>query len=148
MLFKGITKMPLKHCLAWGINCLAKKPAPVFDCPHSKQISPSVQFEPLLAQLCAIPVHPTSANQGAETGASLCASPPQGEAESTKIGSWPPFLQSRQPECPQPLLTAHAFQPLYQPHCSPLDTFKDLNIFFILCAPKLCPIFKVKLNQH
>lgn len=35
-------------------------------------------------------------------------------------------------ECPQPLLTARAFLPLYKLCCPPLEAFEDFNVLFFL----------------
>lgn len=39
--------------------------------------------------------------------------PPQNVAERNGVMPQPPFLQTRQPKCPQPLLTGRALQPFY-----------------------------------
>lgn len=50
------------------MNHYSRKPAPVYD----KGISPNVQSEPPLMQLCAIHIHPAVGSQGEELGTSLC----------------------------------------------------------------------------
>ena len=52
---------------------------------------------------CSCVPCPPRAPQGAETGTSLSASPPQEAAGSSQVASWPPFLQRA--KCAQPLLT-------------------------------------------
>lgn len=47
---------------------------------------------------------------GADPGSSLC-SPSSGAAGCCEAASQPPVLQTRQPWCPQALLTAHVSQP-------------------------------------
>lgn len=50
--------MPLERHLAWGSHYLSRKPAPVSDHPHNKEIFIIVCSEPPLAQLCVIPMCP------------------------------------------------------------------------------------------
>lgn len=48
-----------------------------FHHPHSKEIFLNIQSEPLLAQLCIIPMNPVISYKGEETGTSLSILPPQ-----------------------------------------------------------------------
>jgi len=41
---KGIVQMPLEHWQAWGINHITRKPVPVFDQSHGKEILPNIQL--------------------------------------------------------------------------------------------------------
>lgn len=50
---EGIIQMPLRHWQAWGIS---RKPLPVLDRPHCKEVFPNIRFEPTLAQISAIPL--------------------------------------------------------------------------------------------
>lgn len=50
---EGIIQMPLRHWQAWGTS---RKPLPVLDHPHGKEIFPNIRFEPTLAQISAIPL--------------------------------------------------------------------------------------------
>lgn len=108
----------------------------MFDHPHSKGIFPNIESKPPLAQLCAVSSCPIIGHQGEEISISISASPPQEVVERKQITSWPPFLQTRQPKCPQHLLTGHAFQPFDQ-FCYPfLDALKYINILFLLWSPE------------
>lgn len=60
----------------------------------------------------------------------------------SKGTSQPPFLPTRQPKCPQPLLAVHAFQPCWQLCCPPLNAFKYLTILFMLWKPELQAVLK------
>lgn len=55
----------------------------------------NVQFEPLLAQLCAVPTCPVSCDPGAEIGASLTTSHPQEAVGKNEVNSQPPLLQKK-----------------------------------------------------
>jgi len=47
----GMVQAPLKHCQAWGIDHLCRKPVAVFDHPLGKEMLPHVQAKPPLAQV-------------------------------------------------------------------------------------------------
>lgn len=105
------------------------KPVPVFDQPHRREMFPNVQCDPPLLQLCTIPMHPVISFHGKETGTSLSTSPSQEVVKSNEAFCLPFFLQTRQPRCPQALLTGHAFQPFDQLCCPPLDAFNSTSFF-------------------
>ena len=65
-------------------------------------------------------------------------SPLQEDIESNDVAPQPPFLQTRQAQSPQLLLTEHAFQTSHQLCCPPLDTFKDLFTSFSNCGAQNC----------
>ena len=60
-----------------SINHLTRKPVPVFDHLHSKEIFHNMQCDSPLMQLHAIPPCPFVSSQGEEPGTSLCF-PPSG----------------------------------------------------------------------
>ena len=121
--------MPLKPWQAWGIDHLSRKPVPAFDHPLGKEVLPDVQSKPPLAQLWTIPTHPVTGYQE-ESSAPPSPRPLQDAAESCEVAPQPPLLQNRQKQCPHLLLTGHAFQPLHQVLCPPLEALKDLNVLF------------------
>lgn len=86
------------------------------------------------ARLCAIPVCPVTGAQGAETGTSLCASPPQDAAESAEVTSRPPFSRPDSPGVLS-LLTSHAFQTFYPLCCPPLPS---TLVSFLYCGAQNC----------
>ena len=88
--------------------------------------------------LWAIPVCPFTGSQGEELSTSLSTSPPQEAVESNEVAPQPPFLQTRQIQNPQPLLTVHAFQLFHQLNCPPLDVFEYLWSF-LNCGAQNCP---------
>lgn len=57
-----------------------------------------------LTQRCAVTMCPLLGSQGTETGTSLPISPHQEAAEKNEVASQPPFVQTGQPKCPQPLM--------------------------------------------
>lgn len=75
-------------------------------------MSPSVQCEPHLAQLCAAPLHPIIRyHEQSPAPPSVFLTQEVVESEFT---SWPPLLHTGHPQCPQPLLKGHVFQLCYQ----------------------------------
>ena len=71
---RGTVQMPRKHGQAWGIDHLSGKPVPVFDHPLAKEMLPTVQSKPPLAQLWTIPTCPVTGYQGEELSTSLSTS--------------------------------------------------------------------------
>jgi len=70
--------MPLKHCQAWGIDHLSRKPVPGFDTLLvKKHFLLSGLTLPWQTQCWAVPTRPGTGHQGAELGTSLSMSPPQ-----------------------------------------------------------------------
>ena len=66
--------MLLKRQLAWGIDHLSRKPAPVFDQLVGKEMFPHVKSEAFLTQLWAIRMHPVNGYKGEEISTSLSTS--------------------------------------------------------------------------
>ncbi|KAK4826890.1 LOW QUALITY PROTEIN: hypothetical protein QYF61_012078, partial [Mycteria americana] len=59
--------------------------------------------------------------------------------ESDKVSPQPPFLQAKQPQYPQLLLTRLT---LHQLHCPSLDTVQHLNVPLVVGGPKLNSVFE------
>lgn len=91
-----------------------------------KKILPNIQSE--------IPTNTVARKQ---SPVPISVSPPHGVVENNAVTSWSPFLQNRQPKCPQLLFTGHDFQPFYQCYCPPLYAFKNLNIL-LYCEDQNC----------
>ena len=69
---------------------------------------PNVQSKAPLAQLEAISSHSVTCYLGEETDPHLATTSFQVVAESDQVSPQPPFLQAKQPQFPQPLLTGLA----------------------------------------
>lgn len=67
----------------------------------------------------------------------LYPSPLQGAVESHEVTSQPSFLQTRQTQSPQPLLTGHSFQPFHHLQCPSLDAFKYLSVTLLESTTKM-----------
>jgi len=74
------------------------------DHSFSKEIFPNIQSEPPLTQLEAISSRPVASYLGEETNTCLTTTSFQVVVESNKVPPEPPFLQTEQPQFPQPLL--------------------------------------------
>ena len=72
------------------------------DNPFSEEVFPNIQSKPPLAQLEAISSHPITCYLTEETSTHLATTPLQVVAESDKVSPQPPFLQTKQPQLPQP----------------------------------------------
>lgn len=96
--------MPLQHRQACGINHSSRKPIPVYDNPHGKEIISNIQSEHPLLHFWTIPVPHIIVYKGDKTGMSLSTSSPWEVAESNKGNYQFPFLQARQSKRPQSLL--------------------------------------------
>jgi len=90
---------------------------------------------------------PITGYQGEEINTSFSTSPPQEAVRSNKVAPQPPFLQTRQTQSPQLLLTGHTFQLFHQVWCPPLDAFKHVNILLQLWGPELFTALKVRPHQ-
>lgn len=115
------------------------------DHPHNKELFSNAQYEPTLAQLCAIPVCSIIDSHGVETSISLCF--PSLCNCRGHWGHFSAFFSDRQHKCPQPLLPGHAFHLCHQFSCYPLNVLKYHNIFFILWRPEMHTIFKVSCTS-
>ena len=109
-IIKGSVQIPFEHWQAWGFDYLSRKPLPVLNHPLDKEMLPDVQSEPPLGQLWTIPTRPGTGSQGEELSTSLSTFCPQGAIESNEAAPRPPFLQTRQAQSSQLLLTGHDFQ--------------------------------------
>ncbi|KAK4826281.1 hypothetical protein QYF61_006728, partial [Mycteria americana] len=81
------------------------QPLPMLDNPFSEEIFSNIQSKPPLAQLEAIPSRPIACYLAEETNAHLSTASFQVVVESDKVSPQPPFLQAKQPQFPQPLLS-------------------------------------------
>jgi len=70
-----------------------------------KEILPDIQSEPPTAQREAIASCPIACYLGEETNTYLAATSFQVAEESHKVSRQSPFLQAKQPQFPQPVLT-------------------------------------------
>ncbi|KAK4819628.1 hypothetical protein QYF61_008848 [Mycteria americana] len=62
--------------------------------------------------------------------------------ESNKVSPQPPFLQTKQPQLPQPLPISLVLQTLPQLRCPSLDTLQPLNVSLVVRGPKLNTVFE------
>ncbi|KAK4819568.1 LOW QUALITY PROTEIN: hypothetical protein QYF61_007079 [Mycteria americana] len=116
----------------------------MLDNPFGEDIFPNTQSNPPLAQLEAISSHPITFYLGKETDTHLATASFQVAVESDKVSPQPPFLQTNQPQFPQPLLIRLT---LHQLHCSSLDVFQHLSVFLVVRGPKLNTAFEVQPQQ-
>ena len=77
----------------------------MIDSPFGEKIFLSIRSKPLLAQLEAISYPPITCYLGRETNTNHATASFQVVVESIKVSSQSPFLQAKQPQFPQPLLT-------------------------------------------
>ncbi|KAK4824730.1 hypothetical protein QYF61_018118, partial [Mycteria americana] len=119
----------------------------MLDNPFSEVKFPHIQSKPPLAQLEAISSRPIACYLGEETDPHLSTTSFQAVVESDKVSPRPPFLQAKQPQFPQPLLTRLLLQTLHQLHCPSRDTLQHLNVFLVVRGPKLNTVFEVRPHQ-
>jgi len=74
------------------------------DHSFSKEIFPNTQSKPPQMQPEAIACHPITSYLGEETNTCLVTTSFQVAVESDKVPPQPTFLQTKQPQFPQPLL--------------------------------------------
>ncbi|KAK4830836.1 hypothetical protein QYF61_013765 [Mycteria americana] len=117
------------RCLGWGLHHCPGQPVPMLDNPFSEEFFPNIQSKPPLAQLEAISSHPITF------------------VESDEVSPQPPFLQTKQPQFPQPLLIRLVLQTLHQLCCPSLDTLQPLNVSLVVRGPKLNTAFEVRPHQ-
>ncbi|KAK4825734.1 hypothetical protein QYF61_002173 [Mycteria americana] len=106
-------------------------PVPMLDNPFSKDIFPNIQSKPLLTQLEAISSHPVASYLGEETDTHLTTTSFQAVVESDEVSPQPPFLQTKQPQFPQPLLIRLVLQTLHELRCPSLHTLQPLNVSLV-----------------
>ena len=70
-----------------------------------------------------------------------------GSCRSDKITPGPPFLQTEQPQLPQPVLIGLVLQTLPQPRCPCLDMLQHPRVLLIVRGPELNTGFKVCPHQ-
>ena len=91
------------------------------DNPFNKEFFPNIQPKPPLPQLEAISSCPISSHLTEETITHLTTTSFQVVVESYKVSSQPSFLQTQQPQFPQPLLVRLMLQAPHQLGCPSLD---------------------------
>ena len=74
------------------------------DASSSEEIFPNIQPKSPLTHLEAISFCPITCYLGEETNTHLATTSFQVVAESDKVSPGPPFLQTKQPQFPQPFL--------------------------------------------
>ncbi|KAK4817044.1 hypothetical protein QYF61_026170 [Mycteria americana] len=139
-------KMHLPHH-GRRLNHFPGQPVPMLDNPFSEVKFPNIQSKPPLAQLEAISSHPITCYLGEETDPHLSTASFQAVVESDKVSPQPPFLQAKQPQLPQPLLTRLVLQTLHQLRCPSLYALQPLNIPLVVGGPKLNTAFEVRPHQ-
>ncbi|KAK4817647.1 LOW QUALITY PROTEIN: hypothetical protein QYF61_023237 [Mycteria americana] len=138
---------PHVHLQGWGLNHFPGQPLPMLHNPFREEIVPHIQSKPLLAQLEAMSSCPITCYLGEETNTHHSTTSFQGVVESHKVSPQPPFLQAKQPQLPQPLLTRLLLQTLHQLRCPSLDTLQHLNVSLGVRGPKLNTAFEVRPHQ-
>ncbi|KAK4832039.1 hypothetical protein QYF61_020554 [Mycteria americana] len=122
-------------------------PVPMLHNPFAEENFPNTQPKPPLAQLEAFSSCPMACYLGEETNTHLTTTSFQVAVESDKVSPQPPFLQAKQPQLPQPLLTRLVLQTLHQLRCSSLDMLQHLNVSLVVRGPKLNTGFEVWPHQ-
>lgn len=110
----------------------ARKPAPVFDYLWRK-----ASLWQVWTSLDKSITHPITGYQGEEFSTSRSTSSPRQTLGSQEITPQPPFLQTRQAQGPQGLLTGPSFQPHHQLCYLPLDAWRTFT-FFLNCGAQNC----------
>ena len=77
----------------------------VLDNSFGEGIFPNIQSKPPLVQFEAVSSHPIACYLGEEADTHLATASFQVVVESDKVSPQPPFLQAKQPQFPQLLLT-------------------------------------------
>ncbi|KAK4818581.1 hypothetical protein QYF61_015381 [Mycteria americana] len=131
----------------WRLNHFPGQPVPMLDNPFSEVKFPNIQSKPPLVQLEAISSCPITCYLGEETDPHLSTTSFQVAVESEKVSPQPPFLQTKQPQFPQPLLIRLLLQTLHQLRCPSLDTLQHLNVSLVVGGPKLNTGFEVWPHQ-
>ncbi|KAK4826053.1 hypothetical protein QYF61_004168 [Mycteria americana] len=123
------------------------RPVPRFDNPFGEEIFPNTQSKHPLVQLEAISSCHMACYLQEETNTHLSTTSFQVVVESDKVSPQPPFLQTKQPQFPQPLLISLVLQTLHQLRCPSLDTLQHLNVSLVVRGPKLNTVFEVRPHQ-
>lgn len=120
----------------------------VFDHPHGNFFFFQISNLNLPDAALCHATHPVTSCQAEETGTLLSASPSQVVLiDSGEVTFQHLLLQTGQHKPPRPVITGHAYQPLCQLCCPPLDIFQVLNILFALWSPELYTVFNVRLHN-
>ncbi|KAK4823224.1 hypothetical protein QYF61_027565 [Mycteria americana] len=120
----------------------------LFQCLITSEVKfPHIQSKPPLVQLEAISSRPIPCYLGEETDSHLSTTSFQVVEESHKVSPQPPFLQTKQPQFPQPLLIRLVLQTLHQLRCPSLDSLQHLHVSLVVRGPKLNTVFEVRPHQ-
>jgi len=98
--------MSPKYLQGWLLNHFTGQP--MLDNPFGAGIFCNVQSKPPLVQVEAISSHPTACYLGGEANIHHATTSFQVAVENKMISLPPPFLQAKQPQFPQPILTGLA----------------------------------------
>ncbi|KAK4815740.1 hypothetical protein QYF61_006778 [Mycteria americana] len=144
---KHLIQTSFKYLQGWRCNHFPGQPGPMLHNPFSEEKFPNIRSKPPLAQPEAISSHPITCDLGEETNPHLPTTSFQVVVESDKVSPQPPFLQTKQPQFPQPLLIRLVLQTLHQLRCPSLDTLQPLNVSLVVRGPKLNTVFEVRPHQ-
>ncbi|KAK4826688.1 hypothetical protein QYF61_010697 [Mycteria americana] len=133
--------------MAWSLNHFPGQPVPMLDNPFREEIFTHIQSKLPLVQLEAISSCPITSCLGEETDTYLSTTSFQVAVESDEVSPQPPFLQTKQPQFPQPLLRRLMLQTLHQLRCPSLHTLQHLNVSLVVRGPKLNTVFEVQPHQ-
>ncbi|KAK4812136.1 hypothetical protein QYF61_000977 [Mycteria americana] len=125
---KHLIQMAFKYLQGWRLHHFPGQPVPMLDNPSSEVKFPNIQSKPPLAQPEAISSRPAV-------------------VESDEVSPQPPFLQTEQPQVPQPLPISLVLQTLPQLRCPSLDTIQPLNVSLGVGGPTLNTAFEVRPHQ-
>ncbi|KAK4823265.1 hypothetical protein QYF61_000232, partial [Mycteria americana] len=144
-----ISNLNLPWCNLRPFLLILSLPVPMLENPFGEESFSNIQFKPPLAQLDAISSCAMACYLGEETDTYLATTSFQVVVESVKCtltpsatSPQPPFLQTKQPQFPQPILKRLILQTLHQLRCPSLDTPQHLNVFLVVRGPKLNTAFK------
>ncbi|KAK4830406.1 hypothetical protein QYF61_010937 [Mycteria americana] len=144
---KHLIQTSFKYFQGWRLKHFPGQKFPMLDNPFSEEKFPNIQSKPPLAQLEAVSSCPITCYLGEETDPHLSTTSFQVVVESNKVSPQPPFLQAKQPQFPQPLLTRLLLQTLHQLRCPSLDTLQHLHVSLVVRGPKLNTVFEVRPHQ-
>ena len=119
----------------------------MLDNPFGEDIFPNIQSKLPLAQPEAISSHSVAYYLGEEANTHVATTSFQVVVESDKVPPQPAFLQTKQPQFPQPLLIRLVLQTFHQLRRPSLVKLQHLSVFLVARHPKLNTGFKVRPHQ-
>lgn len=135
---EGIIQMPLEYWQKRGIKQLIRKPVPVFDHHHGKEIFPdTVKKKIAFWSSPGAALHHSLMFCHWWLGQRLTPPSALSLLRELQKTSWNLLLQTGQPKCHKPLLRGHAPQCFYQLCCSPLNVSRALTCF-LYCGNHNC----------